>query len=130
MAAWEHVLAPPPVASDAQHLWLDHAAGFILFQDVREYALSRLSPTLNEDARKAAEQAVNDAVYGLMMVLDGVTGSLKGEAGRRVELEMFVRLREGENVVQEHGLSRSEGMCMGFHGWLEGDFGNGPIVNK
>ena len=31
-------------------------------------------------------------------------------------------------VVAELELSDGDGMCMGYHGWLEGDFGEDPVA--
>lgn len=61
MATWEHELVGPPSKPRALELWLQHAAGFILFES---------------------------------------------------ELD----LRQGD------------GMCIGYHGWREGDFGKHPIA--
>lgn len=47
MSTDEHELAPPPADSRARELWLQHAAAFILFEDVRLYALARVDPNLD-----------------------------------------------------------------------------------
>lgn len=85
MAAFEFNLSEPPSDPRQRELWLQHAIGFILFQDVRDYALQQIDPSLKDGEKSAAIKAINDAVYGLMMVLDGVTGSLSNES-RRVNL--------------------------------------------
>jgi len=46
------------------------------FEDVRRYAIERIDPQLSADARAAAEKGIDDAVYGLMMIIDGVTGGI------------------------------------------------------
>jgi hypothetical protein len=41
VASWEHVLAAPPADDRRQALWLQHAVGFVLAEDVRGYAGAR-----------------------------------------------------------------------------------------
>jgi len=115
MATCDFTLAPAPTTERLLELWLQHAAGLIIFEDVRGYAFERLDPNLDEKTREIATKAIDDAIYGLMMVLDGVTGSL-GNSEYRLGLKTEVYL------------SRGDGMCMGYHRWLEADFGEEPIA--
>jgi hypothetical protein len=92
MPSWEHTLATAPTDPRSRELWLQHGAGFILFQDIREYAITRLDPSLDEPARAAAIKGINDAVYGLMMVIDGVSGRL-GDGTRTLELDVTAKRR-------------------------------------
>ena len=127
MAAFDLKLSEPPSDSRQREIWLQHAIGFILFQDVREYALQQIDPLLNDDAKAAATKAINDAVYGLMMVLDGVSGRL-GNESQRVNLRVFAELvdAKSDDVTESLDLMDGDGMCMGFHGWLANDFGAPP----
>ena len=111
----------------SRELWLQHAIGHILFRDVRDYALRQLDPLLSPEAKAAATKAANDALYGLMMILDGVTGSLENDSSR-VSLRVIAELTTKENseVVHSVDLFNGDGMCMGYHGWQEGDFGEIP----
>ena len=124
MATYDYKLSEPPSDSRQRELWLQHAIGFILFQDVRDYALQKIDPSLKDDEKVAAIKAINDAVYGMMMVLDGVTGTLANDS-RRVNLRVFAELVEVETdeVVDSLDLMDGDGMCMGYHGWIENDFG-------
>lgn len=90
-------------------------------------ATTRLSgSTRRDDATKSlVVRAVNDAVYGLMMVVDGVSGSLRNDEDA-VDLTMTVRLRRGGTVITEMDLQQGDGMCMGYHGWIAGEFGTQP----
>jgi hypothetical protein len=125
MAAFEFNLSEPPSDPQQRELWLQHAIGFILFQDVRDYALQQIDPSLKDSEKSAAIKAINDAVYGLMMVLDGVTGSLSNES-RRVNLRVLAELVdvETEEIVESLDLMDGDGMCLGYHGWIESDFGD------
>jgi len=132
MATWQYQLASPPTEPRTLELWLQHAAGRIFFEDMRDYALQRIDPQLAPNARVAVEKGIDDAVYGLMMILDGVTGALSN-ATHRVELGVTVRLVEAQapgKVVAELDLAQGDGMCMGYHGWREGNFGDDPITRE
>jgi hypothetical protein len=124
MATHDYALAPAPKAPRSRGRWLEHVAGFILFEDVRRYALERLDAALPDAARAAAEKAIDDALYGLLMLIDGVSGNLSN-AKHRVALDMVVRLvaQETDELVTEVPLRDGDGVCMGFHGWREGNFG-------
>jgi hypothetical protein len=117
-------LQAPPSNERALELWLQHAAGLILVEDVRSYAFSQVDPSLSEEARAAARKAIDDALYGLMMVIDGVSGSLRSRE-HSVELSVRVKLSDCDGVVlSDQDLREGDGMCMGYHGWLAGDYGD------
>ena len=104
-----------------------------MFEDVRKYALERIDRSLDDAAQQAARKAIDDALYGLMMVIDGVTGAL-ANGDHAVTLTTEVRLvrREGaaEEVVNQLDLRDGDGMCMGHHGWIAGDFGSDVVAVK
>jgi hypothetical protein len=54
MATHQHELSSPPKGERARELWLQHAAGFVVFQDCRAYAIERIDPKLDAKARTAA----------------------------------------------------------------------------
>jgi hypothetical protein len=127
MATHQIRLTPPPSDQRKRELWIQHAAGLIIFEDVRNYAVEQLEAGLSDDARAAALKAIDDAVYGIMMIIDGVSGSLENET-HRVNLSVSVQLTELDtgDAVTEINLADGDGMCMGFHGWKEDDFGSHP----
>jgi len=132
MSTHEFELCEPPVEPRARELWLQHAAGFILFEDARGYAREQIDASLSPEARAAAEKGIDDALYGLMTIIDGMTGGLSN-ARYCVSLDVVVRLTsrdETETVAEPAAvrLSEGDGMCMGFHGWREGDFGKHPVA--
>src|SRR5262245_55096108 len=132
MATWQHELVDPPTEPRTRELWLQHAAGFILFEDVRRYAIERIDPTLTPEARAAVKKGIDDAVYGLMMVIDGVSGAVRN-ANYMVYIDFIVRLAARcdskiDGVLSEIDLRNGDGMCMGYHGWLDDDFGMAPIA--
>ena len=130
MAAHEHQLSSVPKDKRARELWLQHAAGFLLFEDARGYALEKVDPSLGPEAREAVVKGIDDALYGLMMIADGVSGRLSN-ASNEVHLALLVRhLRKRANgdseLVEEVDLAYGDGMCLGMAGWLQGDFGAHP----
>ncbi|NLS98059.1 MAG: hypothetical protein GXX96_38505 [Planctomycetaceae bacterium] len=132
MATSDYELVSPPDRDRARELWIQHAAGLILMEDVRRAATESLSPGLTDAELAIAQQGVDAALYSLMSLVDGVTGGLSN-GDERVDLTMIVRyssrLPSGE-MQQQYALDLSEGdgMCMGIHGWLESDFGMDPVA--
>jgi hypothetical protein len=131
MVSRQKVLGDPPADARRRELWLQHGAGLIVFEDVRGYARKLIEPNLGDEARGAALKAIDDAVYGLMMVIDGVTGDLHGR-GRMLSLRTTVRLERSDTgeVIDALDLAEGDGMCMGYHGWVNGDFGDDPVVQS
>ena len=132
MASWEYELAAPPSDRRALELWLQHAAGFILFEDVRRYAMERIPSSLSDETRAAVQKGIDEAVYGLMMVIDGVSGGI-WNANHKVYIDFVVRLAKrvdsrDDGLLSEVDLRRGDGMCMGYHYWLEGEFGTHPVA--
>lgn len=132
MATWQHKLVDPPTEPRARELWLQHAAGLIFLEDVRRYAMERIDPALTDESRAAVQKGIDDALYGLMMIIDGVTGGISN-ASHTVYIDFIVRLAtrddsEDGGILSEVDLRNGDGMCMGYHGWLEGDFGKHPVA--
>ena len=134
MAALEHELSSVPKDKRARELWVQHAAGFILFEDARVYARAKIDPRLEPEVRAAVEKGIDDALYGVMMIADGVSGRLSN-ASNEVHLALLVRhMRRRANgdseLVEEVDLAYGDGMCMGMAGWLAGDFGAHPPAKR
>lgn len=132
MATWQYQLVDPPSEPRSRELWLQHAAGFIFFEDIRRYAMERIDPGLSAEAIAAAKKGIDDAVYGLMMVIDGVTGGISN-ANHNLFVDFIVRFAKrkdsiDDGILSEVDLRHGDGMCMGYHGWLEGDFGKHPVA--
>jgi len=121
-------LAKPPSSRRARELWLQHAAGFILFEKVRAAGLATLESDATPTTRSAVELAVNKTLYALMMQIDGVASGLSGY-GHELSLSFGVELRKGDAVVDKLDLFDGDGMCMGYHSWMDGDFGTDPVVS-
>ena len=121
-------LAEPPLDPRQRQLWLQHAAGLILFEDVRSYALDQLNESLSDSERAVAKSAIDHSLYGLMQVIDGVTGGLRREHWS-VDMGFNVCLHHDGQLATSLDLIAGDGMCMGYHGWIAGDFGSVPVVD-
>jgi hypothetical protein len=106
-----------------------HAAGFILFEDVRGYGVSQIDPALSEAERNAAVKAIDDTMYGLMMVLDGVTGRL-GDFEQGLHIDAVIRLTAKDKVLAEEIIAEGDEMCMGYHTWMGGYYGDDPVAER
>jgi hypothetical protein len=134
MATFDLLLEKYPEDARARELWLQHAAGLILFEDARQYAIDRIDKTLNDEERQRIIKGIDDAIYGFMMILDGVTGQLRGPnysvtLETKAVLSVFDR-NASRMIIDQVDLKRGDGMCMGYAGWLEGDFGNYLIASR
>src|SRR6185312_7251403 len=133
MTTDKYVLASPPDEPRLRELWLQHAAGFILMENVRQAAIDQLDPQLSTDERVVAIAAIDATMYQLMSVIDGVRGGLNNSQSQ-VDLHMIVQLRRSdanqENVLELMDLRDGDGMSMGIHGWLEADYGTCPVVES
>lgn len=125
-------LTNPPIDERSRELWLQHAAGFIIFQDMRKYAIDRIPRNADDKAKELIIKGIDDAIYGLMMIMDGVTGSLSNE-DYVVTFKNMIRLENNGKIIQEINTFDGDGMCMGFHNWKEDDFGEDnlyPVVKE
>ncbi len=122
-------MAAPPSDPDALELWLQNAAGLLLFKRVRAAGLATMDQDAPEVVKASVELAVDATVYALMMQIDGVSGGLTGEAGE-LDLTYTVKLTADDALIAEVDLRNGDGMCMGFHAWCDGDFGDNPIVGR
>jgi hypothetical protein len=85
--------------------------------------------SLPEAANTDAAAVVDRTLYGALQVLDGVTPPI-GNEDLRIEFVLTARVsdRATGQVIDEIELGpNGEGLCMGFHGWVEGDFGSVPF---
>ena len=95
--------------------------------------MEQLAPNLSEESRAAAVSSIDDTLYGVMMVIDRVTGTLSNST-ERVDLQVVARLlrhRQSDDapeVLAHVDLAEGDGMCMGFHGWRDDDFGKLPVA--
>jgi hypothetical protein len=100
-------------------------------ENVRRATIDQLDPQLSAEARAVATSAVDATMYQLMDVIDGVSRELTNSQ-YQVDIHMSVQLQRSDahqtRVIESMELCEGDGMSMGIHGWLNGDYGACPIV--
>ena len=113
--------------SDPHARWIEagNTFGRHLMAAARDYAFKQVPESAPSAVREAAEKAALDAIYGMMMLLDGVVDT-KIDNAHRVEyvlLARVLRIKGGQAAEQFELAPDGDGLCMGYHGWAAGDFG-------
>ncbi len=101
--------------------------GLMLMTRVRQSVITDLPADLGDVARAAACKAVDDTLYSLMMLVDGIFAPVRDTAGKiGFEVDLVGRLVEPETgrVLHTESLHDGEGACTWLVGWLEGDYGD------
>lgn len=115
-----------PTDPHARWIQAGHTFGRHLMAAARDYAFERIAKKAPPEVREAAEKAALDAIYGMMMLLEGVADSRIDES-YVVQYALFARVLKGNqpNPVEQFELAPDgDGLCMGYHFWITGDFGN------
>lgn len=118
-----------PADRRARELLIEHSFGRDVMKSARDYAWERIPANASQEARECARNAVLDAIYGFFMLLDGVTGQgIDASHGIRYVLAGQVVRHDKprpSDVLEEYEIAPDgDGLCMGFHSWVEGDFGD------
>ena len=108
-------------------LWVQHRTGLLLMTEVRQRVIDDLPADLSDETRAVACKAVDDTLYCLMMLVEGVVAPARDASGGiDFEVDLVGRLVDsgtGE-VLHTESLRDGDGACMGLTGWLEGDYGD------
>lgn len=120
-------LANPPSDERDRELWMQHGAGYIVFENIRKYAINKIPSEIDETLREAHLKAIDNTIYGMMMQMDGIFNPLENEK-YRLALQTNIVLYKDEEVIEELSTLDGDGMCMGFHGWIDDDFGHDNVV--
>lgn len=134
MATFHFKLEECPTEARARELWLQHAAGLIIFEDARQYAIDQIDETLKDEVKEEIIKGIDNSIGGLMMIFDGVSGHLQSsEYLVNLETSVVLSKKNGSEkniVIDQVDLKKGDGMCIGFHGWLEGDFGKDLVASR
>jgi hypothetical protein len=126
----EHLTALPQDPRDRE-LWMQHAIGYVLMRDVREYALSAVPVDAEPEVKRVAMRVLDKALFGLMEIVDSYNVPIRnGPHLFRVDLVGTVQARDDNTVIASQSLADGDGACMGVHSWLDGDFGDLPPVEQ
>ena len=114
-----------------RELWMQHAIGYVLMRQMREYALSAVPADAEPEVKRVAMRVLDTALFGLMEIVDGYNLPLRNDAHLfRVDLVGTVHARDDNGVVASQSLADGDGACMGVHSWLDGDFGDLPPIEQ
>lgn len=123
-------LTDPPIDKDDREAWMTHAAGHIIFEQMRRYAVQRIPKDTDDATREKIITGIDDAIYAYTMLLDGVFSPFSNKQYEvSIDTRILLTKADGEIVHALHTFD-TEGMCMAYHGWKEGDFGEDPIYTK
>jgi hypothetical protein len=113
--------------SDPHARWIQagNTFGRHLMAAARDYAFEQIPESASAAERTVAEKAALDAIYGMMMLLDGVADSTIDDThvAEYVFLSCVISDEESQPIEQFELAPGGDGLCMGFHGWVAGDFG-------
>lgn len=113
-------------SDDQRKRWL-HAAqrfGLHLMSASHDYAIDRIPADATPRERELATAAARDAIYGMMMLFDGVADSdIDSRHSACYKLIAEIILNDDDRVVADFELAPDgDGLCMGYHGWLDSNF--------
>lgn len=133
--SWEHVpvdvLSEVPEEARSRELWMQHAIGYVLMAQMREYAVATIPQEASPEARQLAMRVLDHALFGLMEICEGYNGPLRSSTHElTVDVVGTLRRSDDETVVARQSLFEGDGACMGVHRWLDGDFGDVPPVQQ
>lgn len=113
-----------PTNEHQRWITLGHMFGRHLMQHVRGWARSQIPADTPRAERAAAEQGIDNCLYAFMDFLDGYWLT-KVDERHRVEYALVARIRDEEDEVIEtvELAPGGDGLSLGIHEWLAGDFG-------
>jgi hypothetical protein len=116
-----------PDEEDARLIYLSHAFGRLFFDVARTPAHQR-AQSLPESVRTEVESIVDDALFAVLGIVDGFYVPIRNdELSLEFALIARVRVRANGEAVDEVELAPDgEDLQIGFHSWLDGDFGDTP----
>lgn len=134
MATDDYDLVPPPDDPGGYGLWLQNAAGFILFEEVRRAACKGIDPSLPADVRAHVEAGIDSAMFYLLRTVKDHGSLWNGSEG--VELVMVARHvravpgSEEDEVLAFSDVAEPEEVLWLVHDWREGDFGEAAVARR
>ena len=93
--------------------------GHHVMESARDYALNQIPKNVSPEALAVSQQAIHNALYGMMMILDGITEN-RIDNQHRVEYVLATRIHSHGKTVEMIELTpNGDGLCIGFHGWVD-----------
>jgi len=110
--------------NDAHVRWIraGHMFGKHLMHAARDYAVARIPEDAPPVERQARIAGAMDAIYGVMMLLDGVADADIDEA-HRAEYVLTMRIIAERKPIEELELAPGgDGLCIGYHYWKNDEY--------
>lgn len=118
-----------PEDPQERSLWMQEMTGLMQMTRVRQSVINDLPDDLSAVARAAACKAVDDTLYSLMMLVDGIFAPVRDAADKiGFDVDIVGKLVEPGTgrVLHTESLHDGEGACTWLVGWLEDDYGDLP----
>lgn len=107
----------------ARRMFAGHNFRAHLFKFVRERAIARIPQDIGEGTKVVAKEAIDNALWMCMALLDGYFRTMIDENHRAVYgLTMHIEDEKGD-IIEAIELTSLE---LGYAFWIEGDFGQEP----
>lgn len=109
-------------------LWMQHGVGYLLMRDIREAMHKEIERDVEPKYRQVAQSVVDDTIYRMCMLVEGIGPPLKN-GSHTLSVDLVGRLIENATgeVLAEQSMRDGDGITVGFHGWIEGEFGEGNV---
>ena len=118
----------PDWRQDPVGRWRDafHTFGHLLFTHTLNSVIADIPQSATPEARVIATKAASDALYSVMMILEGIVGA-PADQDHLIEFALIARVlgsASPHECVEQFELAPNgaESACMGFHFWSEGNF--------
>ena len=104
-------------------IYAGHTFGRHLMRSARDYAYQRIPADASEETQAVAKDAAFYALYGVMMLLDGITkNEIDPDHRATYVLSLQVRDTTGAVVKTVELAPDGDGLCMGIHAWMADEF--------
>jgi hypothetical protein len=114
-----------PTEPHSRWIAFGHTFGRHLMEAARDYAFQRIPSIASPEQRAPAEASALDAMYGMLMLLDGIPLNKIGP-DHAIRYALIARVRQypsGANPVEVVELAPDgDGLCLGYHSWIRGEF--------
>jgi len=107
-------------------LWMQHGVGYLLMRQVRDEMYYEIESDVAPEHHQAARSVVNDTIYKMCMLVEGIGPPLRNDT-HSLEVDLVGRLVDNSTYeyVHHESMFEGDGICVGYHGWMQGDFGTG-----
>ena len=104
--------------------WVEMANHFgrDLMAAARDHAFGQIPADASREVKAVAKKAAMDAIYGMLMLLDGVAGTGIDEENSvqyALSARVLSRCEDGRKLEEIELAPEGDGLCMGFSDWID-----------